>query len=76
MTTCKSAKVINGVVYVGDKVINVPQGKGSHAFYGEVKQIYRMGVGCTWLLIDTPKGEYRYPASLLHKGTEKCLFKK
>ena len=68
MKVFKSAKVINGAVSVGDRVINVPQGHGTHAFYGTVKQIYKMGVGCTWLLIDTPKGEYRYPASLLHKG--------
>lgn len=68
MTICKSAKTINGVVHVGDKVINVPQGEGSRAFYGTVIQIYKMGVGCTWLLIDSNIGEVRYPASLLHKG--------
>ena len=68
MKTCKSAKVINGIIRVGDKVINVPQGTGSKAFYGIVKQIYRMGVGCTYVIIDTKQGEYRYPASLLHKG--------
>lgn len=70
MKTCKSAKVINGTIHVGDKVINVPQGEGSQAFYGMVTLIYKMGVGCTWVLIDSPKGELRYPASLLHKGTQ------
>lgn len=68
MKNCKSAKTINGIIHVGDKVINVPKGTGDYAFYGIVTQIYKMGVGCTWVLIDSPKGELRYPASLLHKG--------
>lgn len=69
MTICKSAKVINGIIHVGDKVINVPQGAGTEAFYGIVTQIYRMGVGCTWVVVNSNRGELRYPAGLLHKGT-------
>lgn len=68
MKICKSAKCINGVIYAGDKVINVPQCKGSPAFYGRVIQLYKMGVGCTWALINSPKGELRYPAKRLRKG--------
>ena len=69
MTICKSAKTINGIIHVGDKVINVPQGPGTEAFYGIVTQIYRMGVGCTWVVVNSNRGELRYPAGLLHKGT-------
>lgn len=68
MKMCKSAKCINGIIHVGDKVINVPQGPGSRAWYGTVTAIYKMGVGCTWIIAKTPNGEYRYPADLLHKG--------
>ena len=68
MKTCKSAKCINGVLHAGDKVIYVPQCKGTPAFYGRVIQLYKIDVGCTWAIINTPKGELRYAVKHLLKG--------
>lgn len=65
---CNSARVINGIIHNGDKVIFVPQGHGAKAFYGKVLQIYRIDARCTWVSIDSNIGFLNYPASLLHKG--------